>query len=116
MRVIEILHNPNCVEVDTRIFHDLTPPQPVAQVCLEQESGTARWYAVTGWTAAGTPCPAFVQKVDDSGDGVALLVYGGDAGVRLQPVERNAPWRLGDLEQWGEPFLIIGDLSDIRHG
>ena len=89
-------------------------PQAVAAVRLERQAGAPAWYAVTGWTAAGTPCQAYTQKVDDSGDGTAFLLYGGNAGVRLRPVEISGPWQLDDPQQWGEPFLIIGDTGDLK--
>ncbi len=116
MLVIEIAPNPNCEPVDMRVFHDLEPPKLMAQVRLEV-SGDGRgpqWYVVTGWTAAGAACPALAHKVDDSGEGVALLVSGGDAGLRLQPAGRDAPWRLDDTTQHGVPFLLVADATDLR--
>ena len=116
MLVIEIAPNPNCEPVDMRVFHDLEPPRSVAQVRLEV-SGDGRgpqWYAVTGWTAAGSACPALARKVDDSGEGIALLVSAGDAGLRLQPADRQAPWRLDDPEQRGAPFLLLPGADDLR--
>lgn len=115
MLVIEIPPNANCEPVELRVFHDLEPPRPVTHVRLERpEGGSAPWYAVTGWTASGAPCPALVRKVDDSGDGVALLVSGGDAGLRLQPEAGVAAWRLDDARQHGVPFLLIADAVDLR--
>ena len=114
MILIEIPANPNCMGVDTRIFHDLAPPQQVSQVRLERHAGQVQWYDLTGWTVAGTPCPAMIQKVDDSGEGVAFLIYGGDAGLRLKQAGHSTAWRLDDAVQWGEPFLLVTDPSDVR--
>jgi len=114
MITLEILDNPNCPSVDLRVFHDLEPPQPAVQVKLAREGQASEWYDVTGWNQAVGPCPAWIQKVDDSGDGVAFLLYGGDAGLRLRPASSREPWRTGTTQQWGEPFLIIGDRADIR--
>lgn len=116
MLVIEIPPNSNCEPVDMRVFHDLEPPRAVTHVRLEEAGagGGPQWYAVTGWTATGSPCPALARKVDDSGEGVALLVSGGDAGLRLQPENRQAPWRLDDPGQHGAPFLLVPGLSDLR--
>ena len=115
MLVIEIPSNPNCEPVELRVFHDLEPPRRVTHVRLEsRESGGAPWYAVTGWTASGAPCPALARKVDDSGEGVALLVSGGDAGLRLQPEADATPWRLDDSRQHGAPFLLVADAGDLR--
>ncbi len=111
--IVEIEPNPNCPAVDTRVFHDLEPPRRVACVRLEREAGTTAWYEVTGWTQTGAPCPAWLRKVDDSGEGVAWLLTGGDAGLRLRPASHPCVWQLDDPSQWGEPLLIIGDLADV---
>jgi hypothetical protein len=114
MVMIEIPTNPNCAAVDARIFHDLEPPQTVSQVRLERQAGSPVWYDVTGWTVAGTPCPALLRKVDDSGEGVAFLLSGGDAGLRLRPAGHQAPWGLDDPQQWGESFLILPGAQEVR--
>ena len=116
MLSVEIPPNPNCDAVEMRIFHDLEPPQPITHVRLDRDGHGrgSQWYAVTGWKQAGGTCPALARKVDDSGEGVVLLVSGGDAGVRLQPEGARAPWQLGDPEQWGLPFLLVGDPQDLR--
>ena len=116
MLVIEIPPNPNCEAVELRVFHDLEPPRPITHVRIEPPSvvGAAQWCAVTGWTLSATACPALARKVDDSGEGVVFLVSGGDAGLRLQLAERRAAWRLDHSEQWGAPFLLIGDAGDVK--
>jgi hypothetical protein len=116
MLAIEIPLNPNCEAVELRVFHDLEPPRPVSQVRLERgAAGSApQWCAITGWTLANTPCPALARKVDDSGEGVILLVSGGDAGLRLKPAGDPAPWAMDQPAQWGLPFLLIPDPSDLR--
>ena len=111
MPVISIPANPNCPAVEMRLFHDLEPPRPVRQVRLERRPGRPEWCEVTGWTSGGASCPALLQKVDDSGEGVAWLLFGGDAGLRFRRRGNRGPWTLADPEQWGEPFLLMGDLS-----
>ena len=112
MIVIEIADNANCLPTE-RVFHELTPPQPVTRVRYERRFGQPQWCVVTGWTSRGTPCPAVLQKVDDSGEGVAFLVHGGDAGLRLQPAQHPSPWRIDDPRQWGEPLLILPAAEDV---
>ena len=141
MVLIEIPVNPNCDPVDLRVFHDLEPPRPITHVLIEPPGsrGPAQWCAVTGWSLNGEACPALARKVDDSGEGVVLLVSGGDAGLRLQPAHRaarvgaprqsslagsadesvegrspsTAPWRLDCSEQWGAPFLLLAEVGDV---
>ena len=118
MRIIEIPDNPNCVSTD-RVFHELEPPRPVVRVRLTRRASFAdaseslAWCDVTGWTADGRTCPALIQKIDDSGDGVAFLLYGGDGGLRFRPAGSSMPWRLNQTDQWGEPFVIVTELSDV---
>lgn len=114
MIVIEIPPNANCETVEMRIFHDLGPPRPVSRVRLEREPGVSRWYEITGWTVAGSAQPALAQHVDDSGEGVALLIYGGDAGLRLRPSGSQAPWQLDQPEQWGLSFILTSDAADVE--
>ena len=116
MIIVDVPDNPNCSTVEMRVFHDVEPPRSIEQIRWERQPGHPAWFDVTGWTASSTTCPVLLQKVDDSGEGVAFLVYGGDAGIRLRPSGRNAPWRLEDAQQWGEPFLILTDLDDVRCG
>ena len=112
MILLEIPPNPNCEPVEQRVFNDLEPPRPVSRVRLER-AGQPAWCAVTGWTLDNAPCPAVARKVDDSGEGVVLLISGGEAGLRLQPADAATPWRLEAPGQWGEPFLLLGDTEDL---
>ncbi len=108
--IIQIEPNAYCAAVEMRVFNEAGPPQAVAQVRLEREPGRPAWYEVDGWTLKGEPCPAYLQKVDDSGEGVAFLLYGGDAGVRFRPAEKVP----GRPDPWWEPFLILADPNDVR--
>ena len=115
MITLEVEPNANCEPVELRVFEDLEPPRRVTHVRLERTPGRPEWHALVGWTSAGTACPAFAQKVSDSGDGTALLVRsGGDAGLRLRAEHDHSTWRLDDPAQWGEPFLLLADEADLR--
>lgn len=115
MIIIEIPPNPNCEMVEMRVFHDLGPPRAVRRVRLEPTPGAPQWCDIVGWTTTGAPQPARAVKVDDSGDGVVWLIYGGDAGLRFRPSGSAEPWQLDRPEQWGEPFLLIADASDVQY-
>ena len=65
------------------------------------------WCEVTGWSEAGQ-CPAYAALSEDSGDGTVLLIYGGDDGIRLRPVDSQGEWDPATVEQWGEPCLMLG--------
>jgi hypothetical protein len=114
MVVVEITPNPNCDPVDLRVFNDVEPPRRVAGVCLEYAPGHSAWFDITGWTADGTPVPAQARRVDDSGEGLAVLVTGGTAGLRLRRAGSGGAWRLDDADQRGESFLLLADDGSVR--
>ena len=113
--VLEIPPNPNCEAVELRIFNDLEPPKPITHVRIEPPGGgEAQWYAVVGWTLEAAPCPAVACRVDDSGEGVAVLIVGGNAGLRMKPERDAAPWGLTQAGQRGLPFLLLPTTADLR--
>lgn len=114
MIVLEIPPNPNCDPVDMRVFNAVDGPRPVRALKVAPWGGAASWHDVTGWTAEGEPCAAQAQRVEDSGDGLATLVYGGTGGLRLRPSGSTQPWSAGASGQWGLPFLLTTDVEDIR--
>jgi len=89
-----------------RMFDAREKPHVVTRVVTIRRDGIEGLCAVTGWSAVG-PCPAYAASVWDSGDGVALLIYGGDEGIRLQDVESGSAWDVKDDNQWGEPCLLL---------
>ncbi len=89
-----------------RMFDLLEEPRPVFRILAPDPTGEDTWCEVTGWDSAG-PCPAMVALAEDSGEGVVLLVYGGDEGVRLRPVGHDGDWNLQANGQWGEACLML---------
>ena len=89
-----------------RTFDAREDPREVTRVVAPRRDGVELPCAVTGWSADG-PCPAYATIVWDSGDGVTLLIYGGDEGIRLKPADSDAPWDVNDGSQWGEPCLLL---------
>lgn len=114
MIAIDIPQNPNCEAVELRVFHDLESPRAVSQVRFEREPGKPQWCDIVGWSLDNTAGPAWAQKVDDSGEGVAFLIHGGKAGLRLRSGSSREPWQLESPHQWGLPFLIMTDPADLR--
>ena len=89
-----------------RFFDLLDEPRPVNQVFAFDPSGTDLWCRVTGWDSDG-PCQAMAALSEDSGEGVVLLVYGGDQGIRLSPLDSTEDWDLSNNGQWGEACLML---------
>ena len=90
-----------------RMFDLLEEPRPVSRVMAPNLMGEDVWCDVTGWDADG-PCPAMAALSEDSGEGVVLLVYGGDEGLRLRLAGSTGDWDLADGGQWGEACLMLG--------
>jgi len=52
-------------------------------------------------------------RIEDSSQGEAFLIYGGDWGVRLRPADNDGAWAHENGSQWGEPYLVLADAEDI---
>jgi hypothetical protein len=89
-----------------RMFDAREEPREVTWVVALRRDGSEGSCAVTGWSSDG-PCQAYAVPVWDSGDGIALLVYGGDEGIRLKHADSAAAWSIDDSSQWGEPCLLL---------
>ena len=89
-----------------RMFDLISSPRPITKVFTADATGADRWCDVTGWCETG-PCPAFAALSEDSGEGVVLLVYGGDHGIRLKTADCDEAWDLASSDQWGEPCLML---------
>ena len=90
-----------------RMFDLLSEPRPVSRALAPNPlGGDDLWCAVTGWGGGG-PVAAMAALAEDSGEGVVLLLYGGDEGLRLQPAAAGGEWSLEDAGQWGEACLML---------
>ena len=90
-----------------RMFDAMEEPRRVTRVVASDPMGVDRECHVTGWSSESGPCPAYAALVEDSGEGVAMLVYGGDEGIRLRPASAEGDWDLDDSRQWGEACLLL---------
>ena len=89
-----------------RVFDLISDPRTIVGVFTADSTGRDRWCDVTGWSESG-PCPARAALSEDSGEGVVLLVYGGDQGIRLKPANNGEGWDLASENQWGEACLLL---------
>ena len=114
--IVEVESNPNCsLEIYQR-FKEVDAPRVVRRVRIYDRTDAGEWCAVTGWSdeAGGAPCPAWCQRVEDSGAGSTLLIYGARYGIRLRPEGIDGIWTLADGRQWGEPYLAIASEADVE--
>ena len=114
--IVEVESSENCEASVFARFKEVGPARPIIQVRLYDRNSSGDWYWVTGWTDnAETPvCPAYVQLVEDSGSGLAHLVYGGIYGLRFKPIASEEPWSLTNSNQWGETHLSLSSERDLR--
>lgn len=115
--IVEVESNDNCRDGCFARFKESGPARPVAQVRLYDRNPSGEWYDVTGWSEhpAMLLCQAFAQPVEDSGAGLAYLVYGGLYGLRFKPAGSDEPWSLTSPHQWGEAYLSLSSDRDIRY-
>ena len=96
-----------------RMFDLLEEPRPVSRVVAPNIRGEDVWCDVTGWDSGG-PSQAMAALSEDSGEGVVLLVYGGDEGLRLRPAGAAEDWSLLVGEQWGEACLMLDKDTQVE--
>ena len=96
-----------------RMFDLLEDPRPVSRVLAPNPLGEDVWCDVIGWESGG-PCQAMAALSEDSGEGVVLLVYGGDEGLRLRPSGAAGEWELTVSDQWGEACLMLGKDTPVE--
>ncbi len=113
---VDVEPNPNSLIGANQVFRNIDAPFAVARVRLYDDDPAGRRCAITGWSSAGdgSPATAYAVRVEDSSAGVAVLVYGGDWGVRLKPADAAAAWDAADAAQWGETHLVLSDLNDLE--
>ena len=77
----------NCPYSMQLMFSGLEEPRTVQQVRLYVKPGPGELYDLIGWNNEGEPSPAQSIKVEDSGQGHAYLIMGGDGGLRFRPAD-----------------------------
>jgi hypothetical protein len=115
--IVEVESNDNCEASAFARFKEVGPARPVVQVRLYDRNPAGEWYWVTGWidNDAAPTCPAYAQLVEDSGAGLAHLIYGGLFGLRFKPIHPDEPWSLTSSNQWGETYLSLASDRDLRY-
>jgi hypothetical protein len=113
---VEVEESPNCSYSPLQTFQTLEPPRTSAALRVSDISGRPGTHDVVGWCshAGGSPCPVAYVRVTDSGAGSSLLVSGGDFGLRVRPAGSPGPWSIDDLDQWGEPYLLLDPAATVE--
>lgn len=115
MILIEVPGNPNCAGCDQMAFNEADNE---IKVIREIRVFTSTGDAVCDAAAVGSDGsfgPAMARKINDSGEGPAYLIFGGEWGVRFRrKTDSVRPWSLTDRAQWGEPFKVYGLTDDLK--
>lgn len=111
----EVEDNPNWPGSVSMRFKELGPARAIKQLRVSDRKSGGELCWVTGWCDDPKQplCPAFARPVEESGQGVAHLIYGGIWGIRLKPVALDEDWDLSSPNQWGEAFLLIASPRSI---
>ncbi len=112
---LEVEENDNCGYMPLMAYEAHRDPAPVSRVVLDEPGRARGVYLVTGWSSegGGMPVPAMYAPVSDSGQAVVHLVFGGDWGIRLKPEGYSEDWDIASPNQFGEPYLMLIDESDV---
>ncbi len=103
---LEVEPGANVETAFSMMYHEMGPPREVYAIKYAVH-GSEQPVQVTGWDAGtNAPCPAYACRVEESGDGVALLIYGGSGGIRVKELEDEAEWNVHTPKQWGETHLV----------
>ena len=104
---VDVSESANCSLSMVRVFDAMQEPVQVSKIMASDPGGNDLMCDVTGWSSEAGPCPAYAALVEDSGEGVAMLIYGGDEGIRLKPAGSPEGWDLNSPAQWGEACLLL---------
>ncbi|RME89957.1 MAG: hypothetical protein D6767_07655 [Candidatus Hydrogenedentota bacterium] len=109
---IEVDPNLNTNETDERTFLAIEKPITIRKMLYIDDNGQKQEVFVAGMEN-NQPVDAKLVCIEDSGDGEAYLIYGGNQGIRFAKGDsQNNPtfslniFSLGDKNQWGVPYLV----------
>ena len=113
--LIDIVPNSNTAEAASRIFNDAGPAREISTIVMPFGPFEGKECTITGWSAdAEAPCPAFCQRIEDSGDAFAYLIFGGNGGIRLKPASDSDPWDTFNSAQLGETYFVVDSDRYVR--
>ena len=115
--IVEVEPNENCDSSFFARFKEAGPARRVLQVRISDRNPAGEWCWVTGWSdhEQAPACQAYAQLIEDSGSGLAYVVFGGLYGLRFRPIVPDEPWDLQSSHQWGEACLLLADGRDLRY-
>jgi hypothetical protein len=112
---VEVEPNDNTPMMAQQVYKNVGLPFAIAQVRIYEGVPGGQLCSITGWSSenGGSPVAVYAVQIDDSSEGSAFLVYGGDYGVRLKPGDSEEPWDTASTDQWGETHLVLASEDDL---
>ena len=105
---LNIEENDNIDEYESRVFMGKKNSCKISRIFYQPEEGDPFEAEVVGWHNRKA-VQAYLICVEDSGDGEAWLIYGGNEGIRLRKsssrLARKKPFSLDHEDEWGEKYL-----------
>ena len=113
LMIVEVEPNENCDSSFFARFKEAGPARRAVQVRLSDRIPAGEWCWVTGWSDnQQTPvCQAYAQLIEDSGSGLAYVVFGGLFGLRFRPIVLDEPWGPPELASMGRGVSCAGRWS-----
>jgi hypothetical protein len=107
--MIDIEDNDNSGYFPIQVFETQSEPRSSSMITLPNIPESDEPHDVVGWCSenGGSACSITAVVVGDSGSGQALMIHGGDQGVRLRPSSSASKWSLEAVDQIGEPYLLL---------
>ena len=99
----------------SQMYHVISTPRKIHSIHYEKD-GEEINVSIIGWDAeTETPCPVYICQIEESGDGVALLIFGGNGGIRMKSLADDSPWDVNDPNQWSESHLVYPRESKVSY-
>jgi|TARA_B110000438_G_C15243959_1_gene406830 hypothetical protein len=112
---LEVEPSSNCQESVGKMYNVISQSRKISSLQYEKD-GKDVLVSITGWDGENeTPCPAYACQIEESGDGVALLIYGGKGGVRMKTADDNSEWDANNANQWSESHLVYPRNSKVTY-
>ena len=103
---VDVEANENIYENFSMLYRDVSNSREV--YCIKYNiEGEESPVQVVGWDKeTQSSCAAYACQVEESGDGVAILIYGGTGGIRVKLLEDKSEWGLKAPNQKGDTHLV----------
>ena len=114
--MLDIEDNENSGYFPIQVFETQSESRRSTMITVPSISGSDEPQEVVGWCSdnGGGPCQVTAVLVGDSGSGQALMIHGGDYGIRLRPASSSSPWSLDSADQKGEPYMLLPAASKVQ--